>query len=115
MKQYIAEWTTSDGRRVEGQIFTADGIGNQLKKLESWNASDISIKEYQEHATAEKNGSEIEEHYSPTTDTTFLMECTYKNGNLREMEVISFYSGEPNAHDTYYYTANRSTKAIFNS
>ena len=42
--KYIAAWTLKDGTKVENQIYTADGITNLLRNLESWGATDIIIK-----------------------------------------------------------------------
>ena len=56
---------------------------------------------------------EIEEHYCPTSDITYLMKCTYIGEDIKRMDVIAFYSGEPNKEDTEWYTEYPRTYELF--
>lgn len=55
----------------------------------------------------------IEEHYCPTADITYLMKVTYIGEDIKRMDVISFYCGEPNEEDTEHYTRNPKNYAIY--
>ena len=47
----------------------------------------------------------VEEHYCKNTDTTFLMEEIYdEKDELRRLTCIGWYAGEPNQHDTEFYS-----------
>ena len=56
---------------------------------------------------------QIEEDYCPSSDTTYLMKHTYVKGELREREIIGFYSGEPDKEATEAYTACGGIKATY--
>lgn len=60
-----------------------------------------------------ENNSVIEEHYCPTSDITYLMKYTYVSGDLKKMEVVAFYSGEPNEEDSQYYINHPGTTAEY--
>lgn len=38
--------TSSDGRRVTGQLYTADQVSNRLMDILSWGGTDITVTEY---------------------------------------------------------------------
>lgn len=57
------------------------------------------------------DGTETETVYSAEADTTFIMNYTYRNGDLVAEEVIGFYHGKPNDEDTKTY-ATKGTVAI---
>lgn len=46
------------------------------------------------------DGREVEEVYAEEADTTFIMEYTYRDGELIAEQVIGFYHGYPNSEDT---------------
>ena len=48
----------------------------------------------------ELNGKIIEEHYAETADITFIVEDTYKDGEIISTEVKGFYYGEPDEENT---------------
>lgn len=41
--------------------------------------------------------------YALDTDTTFIMEDSYRDGELKETRIMGFYYGEPNDEDTERY------------
>lgn len=43
------------------------------------------------------------ENYAPDSNTTFITEETFDNGDLIKSEVKGFYSGKPNAYATQLY------------
>lgn len=46
---------------------------------------------------------EYEDAYAPEMDTTFIMKNTYECDTLIKREVVGFYSGEPNFHNSVTY------------
>ena len=45
----------------------------------------------------------LESCYSPSYDITFIMEETYKDGEIISSEVKGFYYGEPDEESTEYF------------
>lgn len=45
--KYEMSWTQKDGKRIEGQVYTAEYITQHLLNLEKWGATDIIIKSVQ--------------------------------------------------------------------
>lgn len=45
----------------------------------------------------------LESCYSPSYDITFIMEETYKDGEIISSEVKGFYYGEPDEEATEYF------------
>ena len=61
----------------------------------------------------DKITTEIETTYAPDTDITFIMEYTYKDGEIIKAECVSWYSGEPNGKDTEYFNKDRRLAAYY--
>ena len=61
--------------------------------------------------TTNYDGVEIDTMYSPEGDITFIMEYTYRKGDIVAEKVIGFYHGEPDEKDTKIY-ATKGTTAI---
>lgn len=102
---------------LEGRANFLVDMLNALEQTDGRYISDDEINGYRDYWGFDNlTYTEIEENYCPTTDTTFLMECTYTTADkeLKSMEVIGFYCGEPNADDTQFYANNRTTKAYYN-
>ena len=53
---------------------------------------------------------EIYDCYSPSGDITFIMEDTYKNGEIVSTEVKGFYYGEPDEKSTKDFYGKRKAK-----
>ena len=43
------------------------------------------------------------ENYAPDSNTTFIKEETFDEGDLIKSEVVGFYSGKPNTYATQLY------------
>lgn len=50
MFKYVCCWTLKDGRKVEGQLYTADKLPDLMNMLEEWDADDICIKKIKTQA-----------------------------------------------------------------
>ena len=72
-----------------------------LKKLQA------ALDEHLSTVTYETN-----EIYQAEEDITFVMECSYVNGNLKSQECVGWYHGEPNAYYTAQYS-DRKMKATY--
>ena len=48
--------------------------------------------------------------YARNDDITFIMEDTYKNGEIISTEVKGFYYGEPDEKSTEYFNGKRKAK-----
>lgn len=48
MKLFEISYTQADGRKIEGQLYTADTVSNKLVTLVKENATNILVKESKE-------------------------------------------------------------------
>lgn len=55
----------------------------------------------------------LESCYCPSYDITFIMEETYKDGEIISSEVKGFYYGEPDEESTEYFNGKRKCKYDF--
>ena len=55
----------------------------------------------------------IEQNYSPAGDITYIMQATYVNDELKELECVGWYSGEPMEYEYYKNYIGRN-KAVYN-
>ncbi len=59
------------------------------------------------------DGDEIETAYVPDMDMTVIVKYTYRNGAAVAEQIVGFYHGEPNDHDTEYYTGKGTVATMF--
>lgn len=45
MTLYEMSWTTKNGERIEGQLFTVESVSHQLKCIEEWGGYNVILKE----------------------------------------------------------------------
>ena len=55
----------------------------------------------------------IETNYAPSADITYIMEATYRDGELTKLECVSWYSGEPDKANTEYFNKDRRLAAVY--
>lgn len=48
--------------------------------------------------------TELQGFYCPSEDVTFVMKCTYLNGEVYRQECVGWYHGEPTDSDNEYYS-----------
>lgn len=72
-----------------------------LTKIQNWAyAIEDLVSDVREYDT-------IEQNYCPEADLTYIMKCKYLDGEIKEMECVGWYCGEPDEHYEMYIGRNK--------
>ena len=102
-KFYIRANSEEEAMEKFAKNMVDGGYRDMMDEVENFSAEIV------EHTVID--GTELETLYSPEGDVTFIMEYTYKNGDLVAERVVGYYHGKPNDEDTEIYK-NKGTVSI---
>ena len=92
---YIRANTEEEALSKFKEMTVDGGYRDMMEDVESFDAQIV------DHTIID--GKEIETLYCPEGDMTFIMEYTYKRGEMIAEQVIGYYHGEPNENCTEKY------------